>query len=85
MLKRAGRKRGIESEADRIREVFRAKWAHQPQLDEGALGKEMLALLRQLEAACTAAEGELAKDKRDQRGATAGHGLAGRSRGVETP
>lgn len=29
-LKRAGRKRGIEAEADRIRGVFRAEWAHQP-------------------------------------------------------
>ncbi|MFI6473254.1 IS110 family transposase [Streptomyces sp. NPDC050516] len=59
-LKRAGRKRGIEAEADRIREVFRADWAHQPPLVEDALGKQMLALLLQLEAACTAAS-ELAK------------------------
>lgn len=59
-LKRAGRKRGIEAEVDRIREVFRAEWAHQPQLVEDALGKQMLALLGQLEAACTAAD-DLAK------------------------
>jgi transposase len=59
-LKRAGRKRGIEAEADRIREVFRAKWTHQPPLVEDALGKQMLALLGQLEAACTAAD-DLAK------------------------
>ncbi|MFG2526314.1 IS110 family transposase [Streptomyces sp. NPDC048527] len=55
-LKRAGRKRGIEAEAERLRDVFRADWAHQPPLVEDALGKQMLALLVQLEAACTAAD-----------------------------
>ncbi|MET8965899.1 IS110 family transposase [Streptomyces sp. NPDC004074] len=59
-LQRAGRKRGIEAEADRIREVFRAEWAHQPPMVEDAIGKQMLALLIQLEAACTAAD-DLAK------------------------
>ncbi|GHE80420.1 hypothetical protein GCM10014715_39830 [Streptomyces spiralis] len=54
-LKRAGRKRGITAEAERLRDVFRAAWAHQPPLVEDALGKQMLALLIQLEAACTAA------------------------------
>ncbi|MFE5372533.1 IS110 family RNA-guided transposase, partial [Streptomyces mirabilis] len=55
-LKRAGRKRGIEAEAERLREVFRAEWAHQPPLVEDPLGKQMQALLVQLEAACTAAD-----------------------------
>lgn len=55
-LKRAGRKRGIEAEAIRLRDVFRAHWAHQPPLIENALGRQMLALLTQLEAACTAAD-----------------------------
>ncbi|MFI0772717.1 IS110 family transposase [Streptomyces sp. NPDC021218] len=59
-LKRAGRKRGIVAEADRLRGVFRAEWAHQPPLIEDALGRQMLALLLQLEAACTAAD-DLAK------------------------
>ncbi|MGW2567597.1 IS110 family transposase [Streptomyces sp. NPDC001537] len=59
-LKRAGRKRGITAEADRLRDVFRTDWAHQPPLVEDALGKQMLALLIQLEAACTAAD-DLAK------------------------
>ena len=59
-LKRAGRKRGIEEEADRLRDVFRDAYAHQPLLVEDALGKQMLALLLQLEAACTAAD-ELAE------------------------
>ncbi|MFJ8803098.1 IS110 family transposase [Streptomyces sp. NPDC102487] len=55
-LKRAGRQRGIAADTERFREVFRAKWARQPQLVEDALGKQMLALLIQLEAACTAAD-----------------------------
>ncbi|MGW0772042.1 IS110 family transposase [Streptomyces sp. NPDC002676] len=55
-LKRAGRKRSIDAEADRLRDVFRAEWTHQPPLIEEALGKQMLALLIQLEAACTAAD-----------------------------
>lgn len=55
-LKRAGRQRGIAAEAERLREVFRADWAHQPPLVEDALGKQMLALLVQLEAACTATD-----------------------------
>ncbi|MGW1013292.1 IS110 family transposase [Streptomyces termitum] len=55
-LKRASRQRGIAADAERLREVFRADWAHQPQVVEDALGKQMLALLTQLEAACTAAD-----------------------------
>ncbi|MGW0816936.1 IS110 family transposase [Streptomyces viridiviolaceus] len=59
-LKRAGRQRGIATEADRLREVFRADWAYQPPAVEDALGQQMLALVVQLEAACTAT-GNLAK------------------------
>ncbi len=55
-LKRAGRQRGIAADAEQLREVLRAEWAHQPQLVEDALGKQMLALLVQLEATCTAAD-----------------------------
>ncbi|CAM5514905.1 IS110 family transposase OS=Streptomyces tendae OX=1932 GN=F3L20_33450 PE=4 SV=1 [Streptomyces tendae] len=55
-LKRAGRQRGIAADTERFREAFRAEWARQPQLVEDALGKQMLALLIQLEAACTAAD-----------------------------
>lgn len=55
-LKRAGRKRGIAAEAERLRDVFRDDYAHQPLLVEDAMGKQMLALLVQLEAACTAAD-----------------------------
>ncbi|MEW2042135.1 IS110 family transposase, partial [Streptomyces sp. NPDC005534] len=55
-LKRAGRQRGIEAETERLREVFREDYAHHSALVEEALGKQMLALLVQLEAACTAAD-----------------------------
>lgn len=55
-FKRAGRQRGIDTEADRLRDVFHAEWAHQPPLVEDALGRQMLALLLQLDAACTAAD-----------------------------
>ena len=54
-LRRAGRQRRIDPEAERLQEVLRSEYAHQPQLVEDALGKQMLALLRQLEAACIAA------------------------------
>ncbi|MFD9607643.1 IS110 family transposase [Streptomyces sp. NPDC059970] len=55
-LKRAGRERSVATEADRIRGIFRAEWAHHSPPVEEALGKQMLALLMQLEAACTAAD-----------------------------
>ncbi|WTT40900.1 IS110 family transposase [Kitasatospora sp. NBC_00085] len=59
-LRRAGRSRKLDTETDRLREVFRAEYAHQPQLVEDALGKQMLALLHQLDATCQATE-ELAQ------------------------
>lgn len=55
-LKRAGRKRGIESHVERLREAFRTDSALQPELVEDTLGKQTLALLGQLTAACTAAD-----------------------------
>jgi len=55
-LKRAGPKRGIEAEAERIHEVFRGDVAHQLPLLEDALGQQMLALLGQLEVACVATD-----------------------------
>uniref|UniRef100_UPI0035713CE8 hypothetical protein n=1 Tax=Streptomyces umbrinus TaxID=67370 RepID=UPI0035713CE8 len=54
-LKRAGRKRGIDADVERLRGVFRAEYAHQPPLVEDVLGRQMLTLL-QLEAACTATD-----------------------------
>lgn len=59
-LKRVGRKRGIEADAERLREALRGDWARQLPLVEDALGKQMLALLVQLDAACAAAD-DLAK------------------------
>lgn len=55
---------GIEAEADRLRDILRGDYAHQPPLVEDALGKQMLALVVQLEAACTAAD-DLAKAVED--------------------
>ncbi|MFD4414144.1 IS110 family transposase [Streptomyces sp. NPDC058251] len=59
-LKRSGRQRGIEAETERLRAALRVVSARQLPLVENALGKQMLALLGQLEAACTAAD-DLAK------------------------
>jgi transposase len=58
LLKKAGRQRGIDAEAQRLREAFRAEQMRQLPLVEDAMGKQSIALLRQLEAACTSA-GEL--------------------------
>ncbi|MFE4583486.1 IS110 family RNA-guided transposase [Streptomyces chartreusis] len=55
-LKRAGRTRGIDAESERLREIFRGDYAHHPILVEEALGKQMLALLQQLDAACAATD-----------------------------
>jgi transposase len=56
ILKRAGRIRDLEPEAERLREILRADVAHQPALIEQAMGRQVLALLRQLDAACTAVD-----------------------------
>jgi transposase len=55
-LRRAGRVRGIEAEADRIKGVIRGTYAHQPPEIEAAMGTQLLGLLRQLDAACLAAD-----------------------------
>jgi Transposase/Transposase IS116/IS110/IS902 family len=54
-LKKAGRSRGIDAEAQRLREVFRAEQMRQLPLVEQAMGRQALALLGQLDAACAAA------------------------------
>jgi Transposase/Transposase IS116/IS110/IS902 family len=56
LLKKAGRSRGIDAEAARLREAFRAGQMHQLPLVEQAMGRQALALLGQLDAACAAAE-----------------------------
>jgi transposase len=56
LLKKAGRSRGIDTEATRLREAFRAPQMRQLPLVEAAMGRQALALLGQLDAACTAAD-----------------------------
>jgi transposase len=56
LLKKAGRSRGIDTEATRLRNAFRAQQMRQPPLVEDAMGRQTLALLGQLNAACTAAD-----------------------------
>jgi transposase len=55
-LKKAGRSRGLDTEATRLREAFRAPQMRQLPLVEEAMGRQALALLRQLDAACASAE-----------------------------
>jgi transposase len=55
LLKKAGRSRGIDTEATRLRDAFRAGQMRQLPLVEAAMGRQALALLGQLDAACTAA------------------------------
>jgi len=56
LLARAGRRRGVDGEAHRLWAVLHASYLHQPPLVEEAMGRQALALLGQLEAACTSAE-----------------------------
>jgi transposase len=55
LLKKAGRTRGIDTEATRLREAFRVPQMRQLPLVEQAMGRQALALLGQLNAACAAA------------------------------
>jgi transposase len=55
-VKKAGRQRGIEAEADRLREAFQLSRMRQLPQVEHAMGCQTLALLRQFEAACTSAD-----------------------------
>jgi transposase len=52
LLRKAGRSRGIDAEAARLREAFRQEQMRQPPLVEEAMGRQSRALLRQLDAAC---------------------------------
>jgi transposase len=56
LLRKAGRSRGIDAEAARLREAFRGPQMHQLPLVEDAMGRQAVALLRQLDAACQAAD-----------------------------
>jgi transposase len=55
LLRKAGRSRGIDTEATRLRDAFRAEQMRQLPLVEAAMGRQALALLGQLDAACAAA------------------------------
>jgi len=55
LLRKAGRSRGIDTEATRLRDAFRTEQMRQLPLVEAAMGRQALALLGQLDAACTAA------------------------------
>jgi transposase len=61
LLKRAGRQRGLEAEAARIQAALRVRQLRQLPLVEKAFGRQALALLRMLDAACTNAD-ELAAE-----------------------
>ncbi len=56
LLLRAGRQRGIETEAERILAALRTPQMRQLPLVEEAMAQRTLALLRQLDAACQSAE-----------------------------
>jgi Transposase/Transposase IS116/IS110/IS902 family len=56
LLKKAGRSRGIDAEATRLRDALRAEQMRQLPLVEAAMGRQALALLGQLNAACQAAD-----------------------------
>ena len=55
-LLKAGRSRGLGTEAARLRDAFRAEQMRQLPLVEDAMGRQALALLRQLDAACASAD-----------------------------
>jgi len=57
LLRTAGRSRGIDAEAARLGEAFAVPQMRQLPLIEQAMGRQSLALLGQLDAACTAAAG----------------------------
>jgi transposase len=60
LLIKAGRQRSIDRDVERLRAIFTDAYLHQPPVVENAMGIQLGALLRQLEAACAAVE-ELAE------------------------
>jgi transposase len=56
LLKKAGRRNRVDAEAARLREAFRIPQMRQLPLIEQAMGRQALALLGQLDAACAAAD-----------------------------
>jgi transposase len=60
LLIKAGRRRDLDRDVERLRQVFTDTYLHQPPTVENAMGIQLTALLRQFEAACAAAD-ELAQ------------------------
>lgn len=56
LLRKAGRSRGIDTDAARLHQAFRAPQMRQLPLVEDAMGRQALALLRHLDAACASAD-----------------------------
>jgi hypothetical protein len=56
LLATAGRRRQIDRDVERLREVFTDAYLHQPPAVENAMGIQLSALLGQFEAACTAVD-----------------------------
>jgi transposase len=56
LLRRAGRKRGVDAEADRLYTILRDDYLHQLPLVEDAYGRQAQTLLRCLNAACANAD-----------------------------
>jgi transposase len=56
VLRRAGRQRNIEAWAQRLRKVFTGEYLRQLPAVEQAMGRQTLALVMQLDAACRAAD-----------------------------
>lgn len=55
-LRRSGRQRNIEVWVERLHTIFTGDYLHQPPLVEQAMGRQTLALVAQLDAACRAAD-----------------------------
>ncbi len=56
LLIKAGRRRDLDRDVERLREVFTDTYLHQPPVVENAMGIHLAALLRQFDAACAAAD-----------------------------
>jgi transposase len=54
LLKRAGRLRGIDAEAELLHQLLRGEQTRQPELVEQAMGRQLRGLVRQLDAVCEA-------------------------------
>ncbi|MBF6212175.1 IS110 family transposase [Nocardia puris] len=61
LLVKAGRQRNLDTEVERLRNVFRAEHPHQPSMVENAMGIQFAAILHMFEAACVA-EHDLAEE-----------------------